>query len=236
MCAFDWHQYRSPWAAKILTVTANAKYPRIQDPLARPCQKLRNFGLDSVSDLIICRREIFAVAGPLVWNSNYQLHTDTWVNSNDCRRVLGAGTRQCIRHYVYIVCFVQIILLTYLLNSQACGRAMNNVSSLVHGRRSSVAPEIHGTADRQPSNVHRTLHVDTHRTPVPYAHTTSAGAINVAASLPCPNKTHTLLTELTWGLNHQSMGVYLGGSLNAVQAWRHCPLWEPPPSHPIVLL
>ena len=28
---------------------------------------------------------------------------------------------------------------------------------------------------------------------------------------------------------------YHGGSPTAVQAWRPCPLWEPSPSHPIVL-
>jgi len=29
---------------------------------------------------------------------------------------------------------------------------------------------------------------------------------------------------------------YRGGSPTAVQAWRPCALWEPSPSHPIVLL
>jgi len=28
---------------------------------------------------------------------------------------------------------------------------------------------------------------------------------------------------------------YHGGSPTAVQAWRPCPLWEPSPSHPILL-
>jgi len=30
-------------------------------------------------------------------------------------------------------------------------------------------------------------------------------------------------------------GGYRGGSPTAVQAWRTCPLWEPSPSHPILL-
>jgi len=28
---------------------------------------------------------------------------------------------------------------------------------------------------------------------------------------------------------------YRGGSPTAVQAWQPCPLWEPSPSHPILL-
>jgi len=28
---------------------------------------------------------------------------------------------------------------------------------------------------------------------------------------------------------------YGGGSLTTVQAWQPCPLWEPSPSHPILL-
>jgi len=28
---------------------------------------------------------------------------------------------------------------------------------------------------------------------------------------------------------------YRGGSPTAVQAWQTCPLWEPSPSHPILL-
>jgi len=33
------------------------------------------------------------------------------------------------------------------------------------------------------------------------------------------------------GLDH----IYRGGSPTAVQAWQPCPLWEPSPSHPILL-
>jgi len=32
-----------------------------------------------------------------------------------------------------------------------------------------------------------------------------------------------------------SLWGYCGGSPTAVQAWQHCPLWEPSPSHPILL-
>jgi len=30
-------------------------------------------------------------------------------------------------------------------------------------------------------------------------------------------------------------GGYRGGSPTAVQAWQPCPLWEPSPSHPILV-
>jgi len=31
------------------------------------------------------------------------------------------------------------------------------------------------------------------------------------------------------------IGGYRGGSPTAVQAWQTCPLWEPSPSHPVLL-
>jgi len=38
---------------------------------------------------------------------------------------------------------------------------------------------------------------------------------------------HSYINSSSWG--------YRGGSPTTVQAWRTCPLWEPSPSHPIVV-
>jgi len=40
------------------------------------------------------------------------------------------------------------------------------------------------------------------------------------------------ITASPWAPNSQG---YRGGNPTAVQAWRPCPLWEPSPSHPILL-
>ena len=45
---------------------------------------------------------------------------------------------------------------------------------------------------------------------------------------------HNSLLLLTY-LLYLPVGGYRGGSPTAVQAWQPCPLWEPSPSHPILV-
>ena len=46
---------------------------------------------------------------------------------------------------------------------------------------------------------------------------------------------HTYFSLISFCNKYSSRSLYRGGSPTAVQAWRPCPLWEPCPSHPILL-
>jgi len=50
----------------------------------------------------------------------------------------------------------------------------------------------------------------------------------------CQMELNLLLTIVMWNFEATAKG-YRSGSPTAVQAWRTCPLWEPSPSHPILL-